>query len=201
MHHRLSQTLIVALAAGSFAATPREFVADRVGDALTKLRKAEKQIDDLPGVLKDANESIGEGRSSVKEALAKLADSQKSLDEAIKNTATALDACGAMGETLATLPAQVTIKADLSRKNTEQCDRLKGIKADLAKTSASNAETRTQLIGLDVKLAAAKEKLAKAKDLPSTEKLNDVIDALEVVLKVNKAAMPDFPNIKELKER
>ena len=199
MHYRLSQTLIVVLAASSFAATPREFVADRVGDALAKLKKAEKHIDDLPGILKDANESIGDGRNSVKEALTKLADSQKSLDEALKNTNAALEACGSMGETLATLPAQVTIKADLSRKNTEQCDRLKGIKADLVKTSASNADTRAQLIGLDAKLAGAKEKLAKAKDLPSTEKLNDVIDALEVVLKVNKAAMPDFPNIKELK--
>ncbi|MDP1920852.1 MAG: hypothetical protein Q8L14_31715 [Myxococcales bacterium] len=199
MIHRLSQTLIVLFAASSLAATPREFVADRVGDQLAKLKKAEKHIDDLPGILKDANESIADGRSSVKEALTKLADSQKSLDEAIKNTNTALEACSAMGETLATLPAQVTIKADLSRKNTEQCDRIKGIKADLLKTSASNADTRTQLIGLDAKLVAAREKLARAKELPSTDRLNDVITGLEVVLKVNKAAMPDFPNIKELK--
>lgn len=181
------------------AATPREFVADKVGDARSKLKAAEKKVDDLPALLAQAADAIGKVREKLKLVGPQLTTAQSSLETAQTNLKGAITANASMGEALKALPPPTPNRDALLKQNDEQTARLAAVDASLKTARASLADANQGFGDLDGKLKAIEEKLDGAKGLPSTKELNEVIDLMDAVLKVNKQAMPDFPNIKELK--
>lgn len=195
--HKLLPLVLVAHVA--LAATPRAFVADKVGDARDKLKSAEKKIDDLPAVLKDASKLIADIREKLKAIGPQVVTAQTNLDTAQAHLKSAIATNTAMGEALKALPAPTPGRDALLKQNADLLTQLQAAETSLKTARTSLADAPQQLADADAKLKLVADKLDGAKELPSTAQLNDVIDMLDAVLKVNKAAMPDFPNIKELK--
>lgn len=178
----------------AWAATPRSYVADKVGDALSALKKAEDGYDDLGPQLAKVRDALDDVGAKIGQSLPKLRTARQEIGNALANDRISITACVDQGKQLEALPPNVPGRSGLVQRNNEQCDRLRAIEASLVAAQAALDEGIKGLQDSEAQLKDVWGKLLAPRTAASGLKnLHEAMAILKAVLEVNNKYTPTIP--------